>query len=93
MSTALSKRAVKTIRTALKGRKFTPRAVARLRYRDLLFQSGCGTKTMNEIEEWLASHGLTLRVKRRSLGAILLQMDARGALPGTRVIENFFAHD
>jgi len=42
---------------------------------------------MNEIEDWLAWHGRTLRVMRRPLGAILLDMEARGAAPPSEVLE------
>jgi hypothetical protein len=83
----LSKRAVKAIRTAIKKRAFTPRAVACLHYNDLLRQPGCGTRTMNEIEEWLAWHGKTLRVMRRSLGATLLNMERRGEAPPPAVLK------
>jgi hypothetical protein len=37
--------------------------------------AGCATKTMNEIEEWLAKNNLNFRVERRPLWLIRQNMD------------------
>jgi hypothetical protein len=91
MSIELSKRAAKIIQTAVNRRAFAVQSVARLHYSDLLLQDGSGIKTINEIEEWLVWHGKTLRGPLRSLGAILLDMERRGARPPAGAIEIFRA--
>jgi hypothetical protein len=67
----LSERAIAVLRSATKKRNFTAAVIAKLDYHDVLCQPGCGTKRMNEIEEWLARQHLTFRVQRRPLAVIL----------------------
>jgi hypothetical protein len=87
MPIRLSNRAMTAVRGALKKSAVTPAAVATLDYHVVLVQPGCGIKTMNEIEEWLVCHGMTFRVMRRFLGAILLDMETGGRLPDPQVID------
>jgi predicted DNA-binding helix-hairpin-helix protein len=77
MSKDLSKRAVAALQVALKKRTVTPAAVAKLDYIRVLVQPGIGTKTMNEIEVWLARHGLTFRRPRRQLAVILREIQSQ----------------
>jgi predicted DNA-binding helix-hairpin-helix protein len=77
MSADLSKRAVAGLQAALKKRKVTPAAVAKLDYIKILVQPGIGTKTMNEIEVWLARHGLNFQRPRRPPAEILREMQAQ----------------
>ena len=76
-STDLSKRAVAALQVALRKRKVTPAAVAKLDYIKILVQPGIGTKTMNEIELWLARHGLNFQRPRRRSAVILREMQAQ----------------